>query len=31
MHTKLCSRTEPKWSVGHIDEWQYKTKEESEI
>lgn len=30
---KVCSQnyrveTEPKWSVGHTDEWQYKTKEE---
>ena len=23
-----CVETEPKWSVGHTDEWQYKTKEE---
>ena len=30
---KVCTQnyaveTEPKWSVGHTDEWQYKTKEE---
>jgi len=23
-----CVETEPKWSVGHTDEWQYKTKDE---
>ena len=22
--------TEPKWSVGHTDEWQYKTREEEQ-
>jgi hypothetical protein len=32
---KVCTQdyrveTEPKWSVGHTDEWQYKTKEEKE-
>ena len=30
---KVCTQnyrveTEPKWSVGHTDEWQYKTREE---
>ena len=24
-----CVETEPKWSVGHTDEWQYKTLEEN--
>ena len=31
---KVCTQnyrveTEPKWSVGHTDEWQYKTREEA--
>jgi len=25
-----CVETEPKWSVGHSDEWQYKTKAEED-
>jgi hypothetical protein len=30
---KVCTQnyaveTEPKWSVGHTDEWQYKTRDE---
>ena len=25
-----CVEVEPKWSVGHTDEWQYKTKEEEQ-
>ena len=33
---KVCTQnyaveTEPKWSVGHTDEWQYKTHEEEKI
>jgi len=32
---KVCTQnyrveTEPKWSVGHTDEWQYKTKDEED-
>ena len=32
---KVCTQnytveTEPKWSVGHTDEWQYKTREEAD-
>ena len=32
---KVCSQNytvenTPKWSVGHTDEWQYKTKDEKE-
>ena len=26
-----CVETEPKWSVGHTDEWQYKTIDEENI
>ena len=26
-----CVEDEPKWSVGHTDEWQYKTEEEGSI
>ena len=26
-----CVETEPKWSVGHTDEWQYKSKEEETL
>ena len=26
-----CVETEPKWSVGHTDEWQYKTKDELDM
>ena len=33
---KVCTQNyavelEPKWSVGHTDEWQYKTKEEEDL
>ena len=33
---KVCTQnyaveTEPKWSVGHTDEWQYRTREEEDI
>ena len=33
---KVCTQnyrveTEPKWSVGHTDEWAYKTREEEDI
>ena len=26
-----CVETEPKWSLGHTDEWQYKSKEEETL
>ena len=33
---KVCTQNytvenTPKWSVGHTDEWQYKTKEEKDL
>ena len=33
---KVCTQnyrveTEPKWTVGHTDEWAYKTREEEDI